>query len=114
MSITDPQDEAMRTRLICSMSNEAVSRDVFKMSDDEQTFSKVVEVGVETTRIEDFRYNTVFKMNQMKVASGQKGTRKQSRPFPKGMCPRCDKRRHCMQILPQEGTHRSNLLTEER
>ena len=39
-AIKDPQDEAMQTRFICSIGNEAVLKAIFKVSDEELTFSK--------------------------------------------------------------------------
>ena len=41
-SIKDPQDEALRTRFICSVGNEAVLKALFKISDDKLTFQKAV------------------------------------------------------------------------
>jgi hypothetical protein len=39
-SITDAQDEAMRTNFICSVNNEAVLKALFKIPDDELTFAR--------------------------------------------------------------------------
>ena len=47
-SISDPQDEAMRTRFICSISNEAVLKAIFKIPDNELTFSKAIQIALET------------------------------------------------------------------
>ena len=49
-SIKDPQDEAMRTRFICSVNNEAVLKALFKFNDNELTFSQAIQVA---TEIED-------------------------------------------------------------
>ena len=46
-AIKDPLDEALRTRFICSINNEAVLKALFK-EDDELTFSRAVEIAVET------------------------------------------------------------------
>ena len=46
-SIKDPLDEAMRTRFICSINNEAVLRAIFKVKDDQLTFAKAIEVAIE-------------------------------------------------------------------
>ena len=43
-TITDPQDEALRTRFICSVNNEAILKALFRMKDDELTFAKAVAV----------------------------------------------------------------------
>ena len=47
-TITDPQDEALRTCFICSVNNEAVLKALFRMEDDELTFAKAVAVAQET------------------------------------------------------------------
>ena len=47
-TITDPQDEALCTRFICSVNNEAVLKALFSMKDDELTFAKAVAVAQET------------------------------------------------------------------
>ena len=47
-AVKDPLDEALRTRFICSINNEAVSKALFKVKDDELTFSRAVEIAVET------------------------------------------------------------------
>ena len=44
-SIKNPQDEAMRTKFICSIKN-AVLKSIFKVNDNDLTFAKAV-VGVE-------------------------------------------------------------------
>ena len=49
-SITNPLDEALRTRFICSMSNEAVLKALSKIKDLDLTFTKAIEI---TTEIED-------------------------------------------------------------
>ena len=46
-AIKDTQDEAMRTHFICAVKNEAVLKAVFKLQDDELTFSKAVDVAQE-------------------------------------------------------------------
>ncbi|KAG8226623.1 hypothetical protein J437_LFUL007696 [Ladona fulva] len=46
-SIQDPQDEAMRTRFICSVNNEAVLKSLFKIPDAQLSFSKAIQVALE-------------------------------------------------------------------
>ena len=41
-SIKDPQDEALRSRFICSVNNEAVLKALFKVKDDELDFAKAI------------------------------------------------------------------------
>ena len=47
-SIQDPLDEALRTRFICSLNNEAVLKALFKVKDDELTFTRAIEIAIET------------------------------------------------------------------
>ena len=47
-SIEDSQDEALRTKFICSVRNVAILKALFKMDDDELIFRKAVEVAAET------------------------------------------------------------------
>ena len=46
-SIKDPQDEALRTRFICSVNNEAVLKAFFKVKDDDLTFAKTIQIAIE-------------------------------------------------------------------
>ena len=46
--IKDPQDEALRQRFICSVNNEAVLKALFKIKYTDLTFTRAVEVAVET------------------------------------------------------------------
>ena len=45
-AVKDPQDEAFRTRFICSINNEAVLEAIFKFNDDEVNFEKVIQIAV--------------------------------------------------------------------
>ena len=47
-SIQDPLDEAMRTRFVCTVKNEAVVKALFKVKDDELTFSRAIDIAAET------------------------------------------------------------------
>jgi hypothetical protein len=47
-SIKDPQDEALRTRFICSVNNEAVLKAFFKVKDDDLSFTKAIQIAIET------------------------------------------------------------------
>ena len=46
-SIKDPLDEALRTKFICSVGNEAVLKTLFKLKDDELKFSNAIRVAQE-------------------------------------------------------------------
>ena len=45
-AVKDPQDEAFRTRFICSINNEAVLKAIFKLNDDEVNFEKAIDIAV--------------------------------------------------------------------
>ena len=49
-SIKDPLDEALRTKFICSVDNEAVLKTLFKLKDDELKFSKRHQSGSRSGR----------------------------------------------------------------
>jgi len=46
-SIKDPLDEAMRTRFVCSVKNEATIKALFKIKDDDLTFARAIEIAAE-------------------------------------------------------------------
>ena len=46
-SITDSQDDAMCTRFICSVNNEAILKAIFKEKGDELTFAKAINIALE-------------------------------------------------------------------
>uniref|UniRef100_A0A5S6Q499 Reverse transcriptase domain-containing protein n=1 Tax=Trichuris muris TaxID=70415 RepID=A0A5S6Q499_TRIMR len=59
-SIKDPQDEALRTRFICSISNEAVLKALFKIKDDDLSFNRAVQIAVETEDAAHVAKETVY------------------------------------------------------
>lgn len=59
-SITNPLDEAMRTRFICSVNNEAVLKALFKVKDNELTFAKAIEIAQETEDAAKVAKETVY------------------------------------------------------
>ena len=58
-SITDPLDEAMRTRFVCSVSNEATLKALFKIKDDDLTFARAIEVAAEAEEASKVAKETV-------------------------------------------------------
>ncbi|RUS86700.1 hypothetical protein EGW08_005574 [Elysia chlorotica] len=46
-SISDPLDEAMRTRFVCSIHNESTIKALFKIKNDELTFTRAIEIAAE-------------------------------------------------------------------
>ena len=59
-AIEDPLDEALRTHFICSIHNEAVLKALFKVKDNELTFSRAIEIAVETEDTVKVAKETVF------------------------------------------------------
>ena len=102
-SIADPQDEAMRTRFICSINNEAALKALFKHDDKDLTFAKAIQVASETEDADKVAKETVhgnkttpvYKVDKKKSTSTHKTHTKQSnytksdRP-----CIRCGKTGH--------------------
>ena len=125
-AIRDPLDEAMRTRFMCSVSNEAVLKALFKYKEEELTFAKTIAVAMETEEAAKVAKETVYgtktspvhKVDYMRRSrspdSGENPTsyaRDKRRDFPLGTCPRCGKSDHRSQIvlsgMPLVGTARS-------
>ena len=98
-SIQDPLDEALRTRFICSLNNEAVLKALFKVKDDELTFARAIEIAIETEDAARVAKETVHgpHLNQdiHKIQPNRKGrsspTEPQSCP---ATCIRCGKPGH--------------------
>ena len=59
-NIENPLDEALRTRFICSINNEAVLKALFKINDDELNFEKAVQVATETEEAAMVAKETVY------------------------------------------------------
>ena len=59
-SITNPLDEALRTRFICAINNEAVLKALFKIKADELTFARAIEIATETEDAAKVAKETVF------------------------------------------------------
>lgn len=59
-SIKDPQDEALRTRFICSVGNEAVLKALFKVKDDELTFTEAIKIAIEVEDAAKVAKETVY------------------------------------------------------
>lgn len=105
-AIKDPQDEAMRTRFICSINNEAVLKALFKISDSDLTFSKAIQVAMETEDAAKVAKETIYgsgKEPVLKVKDGKKNkTRTNDKKQPsavwkdskKRSCYRCGRENH--------------------
>ena len=59
-AIKDPLDEAMRTRFISSVDNEAVLKALFRIKDNNLTFAKAIAVAVETEEAAKVVKETVY------------------------------------------------------
>ena len=104
-SIKDAQDEALRTRFICSVGNEAILKALFKINDEELTFARAMDLVAEMEEAAKVAKETVYgpkatdtsssvyKVKPSKVSPRQK-TGKSTFPFPKGTCLRCGRTDH--------------------
>lgn len=59
-SIRDPLDEALRTRFMCAVGNEAVLKALFKIKVEELTFAKAITIAVETEEAARVAKETVY------------------------------------------------------
>ncbi|KAL5479672.1 hypothetical protein EMCRGX_G023228 [Ephydatia muelleri] len=80
MDEIDPLDEAMRTRFICSVDNEAILMALFRIKDNDLTFAKAIAVAVETEEATKVAKETVYGTSSTSSSSVNKvqGSRKQS------------------------------------
>ena len=108
-SISDPLDEAMRIRFVCSVNNEAVLKALFKQKEGDLTFAKVVAIALETEEAAKVAKETVHgvvldpihqvEASNKRSPSPRDGSHRNSnayggRDFPTGTCPRCGKTDH--------------------
>ena len=96
--IKDSLDEALRTRFMCSVGNEAILKALFKVNDDELTFTKAIAIAVEIEEAAKVAKETVYgskpsfnSINQIQSPVQQNRGRKRFPDFPYGTCPRCGK-----------------------
>ena len=59
-SIKDPLDEALRTKFICSIDNEAVLKALFRIKDEELTFARAIEIAIETEDAAKVAKETIY------------------------------------------------------
>ena len=103
-AIPDPLDEAMRTRFMCSVNNEAVLKALFKHKEGDLTFAKAVALAVETEEAAKVAKETVHGVVSNPIHRVEASTRRSPSPgslrksnvyrgsdFPSGTCPRCGK-----------------------
>ena len=106
-TIKDPQDEALRTRFLCSVNNEAILKATFPVKDEELTFTKAVAIANETEDASRVAKETVYGPTKAEIHKihdsnhSTKSTAQDSKPkkytrtgsakfpFPEGTCWRC-------------------------
>ena len=102
-SITNHLDEAMRTRFMCHVDNEAVLKALFKMKKEDLTFLKAIEIATQIEDAAKCAKETVSQERSLDVHTVQKQKFKPSknskrsqqtkiqkkRDFPEGTCGRC-------------------------
>jgi len=98
-SIKDVQDEALRTKLICSVGNEAVLKAIFKMKDEEVTFNKAIEIASATEEAakvaKETAYGTTTPVHQLNKKPARKMTSTRSpNQLQHSSCYRCGKTTH--------------------
>ena len=87
-SIKDPLDEALRTKFICSVDNEAVLKTLFKLKDDELKFSNAIRV--ETSKTQE-KKTACFRC-------GNSGHFSKACPHIKAICSFCKKTGHLQSV----------------
>ena len=118
-SIKDPLDEALRTKFICSVDNEAVLKTLFKLKDDELKFSNAIRVAQEVEEAAKVAKETVHgqpstsvqkvyhaksktsKMQEKKTACfrcGNSGHFSKACPHIKAICSFCKKTGHLQSV----------------
>ena len=63
MTSKDPLDEALQTKFICSVDNEAVLKTLFKLKDDELKFSNAIRVAQEVEEAAKVAVQKVYTRN---------------------------------------------------
>ena len=100
-SIKDSLDEALRTRFICSVSNKAILKALFKVKYDELTFAQAIQIAIETEYAARVAKETVFRTKSEllhKVGRSRKlpgkSTSKDAEKHEIPVCYRCGKKGH--------------------
>ncbi|KAL5499565.1 hypothetical protein EMCRGX_G011006 [Ephydatia muelleri] len=112
-SIQDPQDEAMRTRFMCSVNNEAVLKALFKVKDDELTFAKALQIALETEEAAKVAKETVYGSKQVQASPRAHAVHRvqpSKQQSPTSPTPAVS---NCVQLLSEDGAHSSSLSKEE-
>ena len=100
-SIKDPLDEALRTKFICSVDNEAVLKTLFKLKDDELKFSNAIRVAQEVEEAAKVAKETVHGQPSTSVQKVYHTKSKTSKtPEKKTACFRCGNSGHFSKACP--------------
>ena len=108
-SINDPLDEALRTRFICSVNNEAVLKALFKVGADELTFTRAVEIATEVEEAAKVAKETVFGQRPApqlvnKVPNSSTKSTYKSKSSSETKCYRCGKSSHLANVCRYKET----------
>ena len=100
-SIKDPLDEALRTKFICSVDNEAVLKTLFKLKDDELKFSNAIKVAQEVEEAAKVAKETVHGQPSTSVQKVYHAKSKTSKTQEKKTaCFRCGNSGHFSKACP--------------
>ena len=133
-SIKDPLDEALRTKFICSVDNEAVLKTLFKLKDDELKFSNAIRVAQEVEEAAKVAKETVHgepstsvqkvyhaksktsKTQEKKTACfrcGNSGHFSKACPHIKAICSFCKKTGHLQSVCMSRLRDNSKLVNQQ-
>ncbi|XP_033112551.1 uncharacterized protein LOC117113351 [Anneissia japonica] len=105
MKIKDPLDEALRTNFMCSVNNEAVLKALFKIKDDDLSFTKAIQVAAEVEDAAKYAKEIVYGPSQ--TTSVNKLQHTKTKPEVKKTqrtCYRCGSKQHLANVCRHKAT----------